>query len=287
MDKGIGLVLGGGGGKGAYQIGVWRAIREFNLENKITAVMGTSVGALNAVLFAENKFDNAEELWNNISQEQFLSSDNSNFKFKDEILKLFKKNLIFCWTGGIASFVFIYNFIKNLISKGILSREGIIKIIDENINLEHIINSKLEVYAICTDIMKNKPCDFLLNQKSPKEIKDILLASSALPIIYPAQKIGNRSYCDGGVSPKANYPIDFLYDKGYSVIISVPLNDKASVNYNKYRGKATIVEIFPEKCENFFNGTLDFTSESAKRRMKQGYEDAKIAITQRILPFYI
>lgn len=91
MDKGIGLVLGGGGGKGAYQIGVWRAIREFNLENKITAVMGTSVGALNAVLFAENKFDNAEELWNNISQEQFLSSDNSNFKFKDEILKLFKK----------------------------------------------------------------------------------------------------------------------------------------------------------------------------------------------------
>ena len=43
MDKGIGLVLGGGGGKGAYQIGVWRAIREFNLENKITAVMGLSL----------------------------------------------------------------------------------------------------------------------------------------------------------------------------------------------------------------------------------------------------
>lgn len=280
MDKGIGLVLGGGGGKGAYQIGVWRAIREFNLEEKITAVMGTSVGALNAVLFAENKFNNAEELWNNISQDQFLSSDNSNFKLKDEIFKFLPLTVI----GGLVS---IYSLIKNLINKGILSREGIIKIIDENINLEHITNSKLEVYAICTDIMKNKPCDFLLNQKSPKEIKDILLASSALPIIYPAQKIGDKSYCDGGVSKKANYPIDFLYEKGYSVIISVPLNDKASVNYKKYRGKATLVEIFPEKCEGFFNGTLDFTSESAKRRMKQGYEDAKIAIKQRILPFYI
>lgn len=282
MDKGIGLVLGGGGGKGAYQIGVWKALREFNLEEKITAVMGTSVGAINAVLFAENKFDNAEELWNNISQDQFLSSDNSNFKLKDEIFKLFLP-----LTGVIVGLVSIYSLIKNLINKGILSREGIIKIIDENINLEHITNSKLEIYAICTDIEQNKPCDFLLNQKSPKEIKDILLASSALPIIYPAQKIGDRSYCDGGVSPKANYPIDFLYEKGYSVIISVPLNDKASVNYKKYRGKATIVEIFPEKCEGFFNGTLDFTPESAKRRMKQGYEDAKIAIKQRILPFYI
>lgn len=39
------------GGKGAYQIGVWKALRELNIENQIVAIAGTSVGALNAALF--------------------------------------------------------------------------------------------------------------------------------------------------------------------------------------------------------------------------------------------
>jgi NTE family protein len=43
----IGLVLGGGGGKGAYEIGVWNTLRNV-YGIKIAAVSGTSVGALNA-----------------------------------------------------------------------------------------------------------------------------------------------------------------------------------------------------------------------------------------------
>ena len=50
MDA-IGLVFAGGGGKGAYQIGVWRAVRELQLEQHIAVAAGTSVGALNAALF--------------------------------------------------------------------------------------------------------------------------------------------------------------------------------------------------------------------------------------------
>ena len=52
----------GGGGKGSYQIGVWRAIRELGLEKWITAVSGTSVGALNAALFAKGDFEKAYQL---------------------------------------------------------------------------------------------------------------------------------------------------------------------------------------------------------------------------------
>ncbi len=40
----IGLVLQGGGAKGGYHIGVWKALRELDIE--IGAVTGTSVGAL-------------------------------------------------------------------------------------------------------------------------------------------------------------------------------------------------------------------------------------------------
>ncbi len=62
----IGLVLGGGGAKGAYQIGCWKALRESGL-TAFDAIAGTSVGALNAVLVAQDKFGEAEAIWQNMS----------------------------------------------------------------------------------------------------------------------------------------------------------------------------------------------------------------------------
>ena len=49
--RNIALVLGGGGGRGAYQIGVWKALREFGIEKNIKAVSGTSIGGINAAFF--------------------------------------------------------------------------------------------------------------------------------------------------------------------------------------------------------------------------------------------
>ena len=57
--KKIGLAFSGGGGKGPYQIGVWRAMQELGLADSINAVSGTSVGALNAVLFAQKDLKKA------------------------------------------------------------------------------------------------------------------------------------------------------------------------------------------------------------------------------------
>lgn len=61
----VGLVLSGGGGKGAYEIGCWRALCESGV--RIGAVSGTSVGALNAALVAQGDLDEARELWSQIT----------------------------------------------------------------------------------------------------------------------------------------------------------------------------------------------------------------------------
>ena len=58
----VGLVLAGGGGKGAFQIGVWKALRASGLDKFITDVSGASVGALNAVLFAYNRWISFSDL---------------------------------------------------------------------------------------------------------------------------------------------------------------------------------------------------------------------------------
>ena len=50
--KGIGLVLSGGGAKGAYQVGVWSVLVELGLADRIQAISGTSIGAINAAAFA-------------------------------------------------------------------------------------------------------------------------------------------------------------------------------------------------------------------------------------------
>src|SRR6266404_2794406 len=60
----IGLVLGGGGAKGAYQVGVYKALCEAGIDaSAFGCIAGTSVGALNALLFAVKNVEDAEKMW--------------------------------------------------------------------------------------------------------------------------------------------------------------------------------------------------------------------------------
>ncbi len=67
-----GVVLQGGGTKGSYHIGVWKALRELGIE--IGAVTGTSIGgALNGGAFiAQNMYDEALKVWENINSMTLL-----------------------------------------------------------------------------------------------------------------------------------------------------------------------------------------------------------------------
>ena len=59
------LVLSGGGAKGAYQIGVWKALKKLGV--KFDIVTGTSVGALNGTLIVQNEYRKAVKIWKKIN----------------------------------------------------------------------------------------------------------------------------------------------------------------------------------------------------------------------------
>ena len=59
----IGLVLAGGFAKGAYQIGVLKAIKEYSIGEHISCISAASIGALNAYAFAHDKMEEGEEMW--------------------------------------------------------------------------------------------------------------------------------------------------------------------------------------------------------------------------------
>jgi NTE family protein len=68
-----GLVLEGGGARGAYQIGVVKALFEHGLD--FDGYVGTSIGSINAAMLAQGDFDKALELWKSISMEQIFYED--------------------------------------------------------------------------------------------------------------------------------------------------------------------------------------------------------------------
>ena len=55
------LVLAGGGAKGAYQMGAWKALRK--LKMKFDIVTGTSIGALNGALIVQDTYFRGYRLW--------------------------------------------------------------------------------------------------------------------------------------------------------------------------------------------------------------------------------
>lgn len=67
----VDLVLAGGGAKGAYQVGCWKALRQCGL-SRFHAIAGTSVGSLNAVLVAQDDFDKAQSIWHDMSLARVL-----------------------------------------------------------------------------------------------------------------------------------------------------------------------------------------------------------------------
>jgi NTE family protein len=55
------LVLSGGGARGAYEVGVLKALKEQGMEYDLA--FGTSIGGINAAFYVQDKIQRVEELW--------------------------------------------------------------------------------------------------------------------------------------------------------------------------------------------------------------------------------
>ena len=67
------VVLSGGGSKGSYQMGVWKALRKLHYNYEI--VTGTSAGALNGALMTQNSYFKGLRLWQKINLKVLFGED--------------------------------------------------------------------------------------------------------------------------------------------------------------------------------------------------------------------
>ena len=251
------LTLAGGGGKGAYEIGVWQALREIGLEKNLIAVSGSSSGALNAALISLNEFDKAKTIWSSIMPKQFLDIN------YDTII------------GPLNTLV------KRTLTAGLCSRDGLIEIIDKYLNLEQLAGARIPAYVSisryssdCIDCLSEKPqVEYIsLSEVSPDDARHFLLASSAMPYIYPPEIIHGNVYRDGGLAD--NVPVYPMTSVGADNLIVVKLEPDDKVDTSLYSKFKEVVEIIPSReIGDLFDGTLEFTSRNVMFRMLLGYYD--------------
>ncbi|MGL5250900.1 MAG: patatin-like phospholipase family protein [Enterovibrio sp.] len=251
MQK-IGLVLSGGG-KGAYEVGVWKAMDQLGLAKDIVAVSGTSVGALNAALFAQGDLAKAEAAWLSMRPSDVLS-----INFRDILAGLLK--------SGIVVSPAITAVVKTLARNGVFSRDGLLRIIQNYLDEDAIKQSGIPCYACATQLPTFKKIYFPLQKHQQETIEDILLASSAIPLIFPKQIVQGKRYWDGFL--RDNTPIKPLVDEGCNIIIVVMLSRSDLISTDQYPN-CKIIPIYPQEHPG---APLSFT-ESA-RKMQHGYDDA-------------
>lgn len=236
------VVLSGGGSKGSYEIGVWKALRRLHIKYDI--VTGTSIGALNGALMTQKTYLKALYIWHKLSLE-YLFEQQPKSDTKKDILMLYGDN-----------------FFKN----GGMDIKKIEDIIRKAINMKRFYKSDIDYGLITYNFSTKKPLVISKKDISKDKLVDYLMASATCYPAFQMKDIDGDKYIDGGFYD--NLPINLAIELGATEAIIVDLRAPGLKKLPKGNIKTTYIK--PKNKISFF---LDFNSEQAKINMNFGYND--------------
>ena len=245
-EKEYGLVLAGGGTKGAYEVGIWRALCEMGIN--VTSIVGASIGALNGALFLQNNFEETVKMYENIKIDNIM-----NVNGIDANKNIFDLSNIFNLAADYTK------------QKGI-DNTPLREMIRKYVDMDKLYNSPID-FGLVTYSVKNKtPLQVFKNEIPKEQMENYLLASSCFPIFKP-QIINGEEYYDGGLYD--NIPSNMLIEKGYKNII---IADIAGVGFSKKTVNKDIYVKVISSSEDL-GGTFEFNHERILNNIKLGYLD--------------
>jgi NTE family protein len=247
-----GLVLEGGGAKGAYHIGALKAIKELNIE--IEAVAGTSIGAMNGAMFAQDKLDVAYDYWYNISTSKALDIED---KYLSELLNLSINH------NNLSYFI---NKAKEVLQNRGLDNSFLKDVLQNNIDEKTLRNSKIDFAIVTLSLSDLKPLELFLEDIPEGKVVDYILASSYLPA-FKMQKFDGKILIDGGFYE--NLPLKTLQNKGYKKIIAIRTYGLGKIE-KQVDEDQEIIFINPSQE---LGRMLNFDQQNARKNIKMGYYD--------------
>jgi NTE family protein len=183
------FVLSGGASLGAIQVGMLRALYERGVEPDL--IVGTSVGALNGGFIASRAptvrtADKLAEVWHGLGRWQ-----------------VFPPN-------PLTGFLGFFGFKDHLVPVSSLRR-----IVDAQITFDRLEDAAIPFHVIATDALSGREL-----RLSTGPARDAVMASAALPGVFPPTRWGDRDLIDGGVSN--NTPISHAIELGAETVYVLP-----------------------------------------------------------------
>lgn len=253
ISKTYAIALEGGGAKGAYEAGVWKALEEAGV--KYHAVAGTSVGALNGAMMASRDLDTALHLWENIRFSNVFDADDEQMK------KIYDKNL-----EGLDLKGLLKNFVE-IIKEGGLDIEPLRMMMMEYIDEERVRNSDVDFFFVTYSLTDKEEVEISAHELEEGKLIDMLLASAYVPV-FQRKKLDGKDYVDGSVQNIV--PIDSLLKRGYRDIIMIRIYGLGFEKKIQIPEDINLITIAPREK---LGGILQFDPESTKKDMTLGYFD--------------
>ena len=250
----LGLVLEGGGAKGAYHIGAAKALKEKGFEFK--GISGTSVGALNGALLVQGDLELAWQLWHEISPSRVMRVNEVHLE------QLRKMGL------NAETLPKFWRYFREIIAEGGIDISPLRALMDEIIDEDRIRAANCDFGIVTISLTARKPLELTLEDIPVGQLIDYLLASASFPGLR-MEKLGGQRFIDGGLYDKL--PINVLYKRGYRQLITIRTNGPGL----HQRVDQTDLDIISIRPRDDLGMILDFDRQLARTNLQLGYYDAR------------
>lgn len=245
------LVLAGGGSKGAYQMGAWKALRKLKI--KFDIVTGTSIGALNGAMIVQNTYYRGMRLWITTDFYKLFGPELREIKDIKKAIKIYSKNFV-NQTG--------------------IDTDNFEKFVRRWINVDKIYKSKIDYGLVTYNLSDRKP-KFITKKKVKKDkLCDYIIASSACFPALDIKEIDGDKFIDGGYYD--NLPINLAIEMGATEIVAIEL-DSPGIRRSVKDKDVEITYIKPS-CDS--GSFLVFDKKNIKRNICLGYNDTMKAFNK-------
>ena len=244
------VVLSGGGTKGAFELGVWKALNELSIEYDI--VTGTSIGSINGALMCMKDYDRCENMWKSMTMTDMM---NEPLEKKEVLREIIEKPPL---PGDVMS---------GTLLSGAVDNSPFQSFVESHIDEDEMRRSDVDYGLVTVRLRDRKPFLLTKNDIEEGQICEYIIASSSVYPVFPMHMIGDDYYIDGMYYD--NLPIDLAVSMGGTELIVVDLHTEPQ--HPNYLGRPYVTYITPSED---LGGILEFDPERIEKNINMGYRDA-------------
>lgn len=249
------LTLAGGGAKGVYEIGVYKALIELGYEFNI--ITGTSIGAVNGAMLVQGDYTLATELWESLTMSKVMGSGG---------LALGEGKSLDYYVEHREA---LLPLLKNYIATRGIDISPFKALLAQYLNEEKFFRSATDFGLITVHFPTLFPREITKDKIAPGYLEKWVLASASCFPAFPVCEIDGHRYIDGMYYD--NVPIDTAFRMGAGEVIAVTLKPATTQNKNKYEAHPLVTYIEPSHPLGM---ALAFENETLMQNKKLGYYDA-------------